>query len=268
MKINVFINPGRNDSETKSLVEKLLMDKGFEIDEKNPDVVLYLGGDGTFLRAVEAYFNKLEYVYFIGINYGNLGFFYDFQKSDLDALIAALENNDFKVTEHALLQGDIVFENKTETVYAVNEIRVENPFHTLICDVLINDKNLETFHGNGLLVASSYGSTAYNKSLGGAVVSHNLECLQLTEIATIQNNFNRSLGSSLILSKQDRITLRGEFRRSVVGFDYKTTSDDGLKELTISLSDKKVRMLHPKDYSEIIKLKRSFIKWFTMDSCK
>ena len=204
--------------------------------------------------------DKLNKIKFLGINFGNLGFFCDYQKDDLDQLIQDLKDNKFSETTHSLLKGEIVSEEKSETIYAINEIRIENPFHTLICDVLINNDTLETFHGNGLLVASSLGSSAYNKSLGGSIIQPTLECLQLTEIATIQNNFNRSLGSSFVVNKDDKITLKGELKQSVVGFDYQTLNDIVLKELTVSLSDKKVIILHPKNYSYLQKIKRSFIQ--------
>ena len=260
MKIRVFTNPQRKDNAIKEDIENLLLSSGLDIDNDYPDIVLYLGGDGTFLRAVENYIDELDEVKFVGINFGKLGFFYDYQREDLEALIRDIIANDFEETEHSLVKARIVSEDKIETVYAVNEIRVESPFHTLICDVLINNKVLETFHGNGLLVASCLGSSAYNKSLGGAVVQPTLECLQLTEIAAIQNNINRSLGSSLIVGPKDVVSLRGEFRNSVVSFDYQCIDDIALKEITISLSDKKVRVLHPVGHSYIKKLKRSFIQ--------
>ena len=260
MKIRVFTNARRKESGLQEQIENLIISNGFEIDNENPDVVLYTGGDGTFLRSVQYYLDKLNYIKFLGINFGNLGFFCDYQKDDLDQLIQDLKDNKFSETTHSLLKGEIVSEEKSETIYAINEIRIENPFHTLICDVLINNDTLETFHGNGLLVASSLGSSAYNKSLGGSIIQPTLECLQLTEIATIQNNFNKSLGSSFVVNKSDKITLKGELKQSVVGFDYQTLNDIVLKELTVSLSDKKVIILHPKNYSYLQKIKRSFIQ--------
>ena len=264
MKIRVFTNPERKDNVIKEDIENLLVSNGFEIDEENPNIVLYLGGDGTFLRAVHYYINKLDDIKFVGINFGKLGFFYDYQRDDLEILINDLINNNFRETSHYLLEGRVISNEKSGVIYAINEIRVESASRTLICDVLINNKPLETFHGNGLLVASALGSSAYNKSLNGSVVQPTIDCLQLTEIAAIQNNINRSFGSSLVLDKNVEITLKGEFRKSVIGFDYQTASDITLKELSVYLSDKKVTILHPKNYDYIKKLKRSFIQWWPL----
>src|SRR5699024_2537418 len=88
---------------------------------------------------------------------------------------------------------------------ALNEVRVENNRRSQVIDVYINDDCFETFRGNGLCVSTASGSTAYNKSLGGAVINSGAELMQLSEIAGIHHNAYRSLGSSLILDKSHTI---------------------------------------------------------------
>ena len=65
----------------------------------------------------------------------------------------------------------------------------------------------ERFRGDGLTVSTPTGSTAYNKSLGGAVLHPTIEALQLTEIASLNNRVYRTLGSSIIVPKKDKIEL-------------------------------------------------------------
>ena len=158
------------------------------------------------------------------------------------------------------MEAKIDYENDSETIYAVNEIRVENPFHTLICDVFINDEYLETFRGNGLLACSALGSSAYNKSLGGALLPHAFDLLELTEIVSIQNNAFNSVGSPIILDNGTHVTLKGAFRKAVVGFDYSTSENESPTCLDIFLSDKKVSIIRPRSYSYINSLRKSFIK--------
>ena len=74
--------------------------------------------------------------------------------------------------------------------------------------VYINDEYLETFRGNGLCVSTASGSTAYNKSLGGAILYSDVGMMQLSEIAGIHHNAYRSLGSSLVLDK--KYTIRNQ----------------------------------------------------------
>ena len=117
-----------------------LLNNDFIIDEDNPDIVISIGGDGTFLRAVHHYIQKGLSPLFVGVNAGHLGFFTNFESDELELLISYFKGED-KYTEHALIEARI----DDLTIYAVNEIRIENPFHTLISDVYVNDEILETF---------------------------------------------------------------------------------------------------------------------------
>lgn len=258
MKIGVYYYRETNKDNTKYLLEEAKK-RGLEIDNDNPDIVFPIGGDGTFLRAIHHYLNSLDKIIFVGVHYGTLGFFYDFTENDIPALLDEIVNKEYVVKEHALLKGDVKYKGEEDTIYAVNEIRIENPFHTLISDVYIEDEKLETFRGNGLVVASSLGSSAYNKSLGGSLVDHDIDSLQLTEIAPIANNVYRSLGSSFVLSKDKHISFSGSFKGAVVGYDHSNIENKELISIKISCSDKKVKILHSKDQSFIKRIRKSFI---------
>ena len=261
MKVTVFTSPNRNDIDFKKTVITSLKENGFIIDDKNPDVVIHLGGDGTFLRSVHNYIDKLDTIKFVGLCIGTLGFFYDYQRDDLQALIEDLKTENYNVSSHRILETKIDYEKKSETIYGVNEIRIENPFHTLICDVSINGEYLETFRGNGLLACSSLGSSAYNKSLGGALLPHDMDLLELTEIVSIQNNAFNSVGSPLILDADTHVLLKGQFtQNAVVGFDFSTSKNESPIALDIFLSKKKVNIIRRKTYSYVNSIRKSFIK--------
>jgi NAD+ kinase len=260
MKIAVFINEHKPNNDIDKLIIGEAVSHGLIIDNKNPDIVIFVGGDGTFLRAVHHYLPIIESVKFLGVGAGNLGFFYDFHPEDVHQLFTLLEEHELKETSHHLLEGQILTENGIETIYAVNEIRLENPFHTLICDVEINYETLETYRGNGLVVSSSLGSSAYNKSLGGSLIDHSLDLLELTEIATIQNNINRSLGASLVVSGDSKITFCGNFKEALIGYDNVVIDQHDVIRLEVYRSSKIVRLLHSPDYQYIKSLRRSFIK--------
>ena len=78
---------------------------------------------------------------------------------------------------------------------------------TMVADIVINGVPFERFRGDGVTVSTPTGSTAYNKSLGGAVLHPTIEALQLTEIASLNNRVYRTLGSSIIVPKKDKIEL-------------------------------------------------------------
>ena len=238
-------------------VSEIVRRNGFSLTEDNPDIVIALGGDGTLLRAVHYYLNQLDKIKFIGINAGTLGYLMQFSKEDLDNI---LKNRLFDAEQYSLIECLVKKEGKEETLFAVNEFRFENPFHTMIADVYINNSHLEKFRGNGLVISSSLGSSAYNKSLGGAVVDSSLEVLELTEIAAIENNVYRSLGSSLILSKDKEISLDVDFKYVIVGYDHESLPLVGVESILVKLSDKKLNIISNLNKNNIQILKGSFIK--------
>ena len=258
MKIAIF-----KRKENKEIVELLMSEAKkyrYSFDEENPDIVFCVGGDGTFLRAVHKYLDKLDKIKFIGINSGTLGFFYDFCKEDIPSIFKMLEEKEYILLKQRLLKGVANYNDEEMTFFAVNEIRLENPFRTIITDVSIDDEKLERYRGNGLIVCSPLGSSAYNKSLGGAIIDHDLEVLELTEVAGIQNNVTHSLGSSLILKGDKTIIFEGELVNSVVGYDFASyQKQEVLKKLSISYSDKEVKVIASKEHSYIKKIKRSFV---------
>ncbi len=255
MKFAIFAKEKLESVKIKGRLLEEIGHRHYLLDEENPQYIFVVGGDGTFLRAIHHYIDKLDSVKFIGIMCGTLGFFYDFKEEDIPHIFDVLEKEEYSLEEHQLLECDL----GNKKLFAVNEVRFENPFHTLVCSVKVNDIELEKFHGNGLLVCSSLGSTAYNKSLGGAVISRNTDLLELTEISTIQNNVYRSLGSPLILNKDAVISFEGNFDGVTIGYDHLSVPFDTVS-MKVHLSDKKLTILYPKDFNYLKPIKRSFIK--------
>ena len=100
----------------------------------------------------------------------------------------------------------------------------------------------------------------YNKSLGGALVDPDLNALELTEIAGLDNNIFHSLKSSLIVNGNKKISFKGDLVSTVVGYDnLSINKDENLKEVTISVSDKKVSIVYSKNNSYIKKIRKSFV---------
>ena len=255
MKIGLFIKHEVVSKELEeSLIQKVLS-SGHQIDDENPEYVFSIGGDGTFLKAVHKYLNKLDRITFVCINKGNLGYFSDFVLEEFDVILVELGSSDSVTNSYSLLKAKM----NNEEIYAVNEIRIENPFHTLISDVYIDDEHLETFRGNGLMLCTAIGSTAYNKSLGGSVIDPSLNVMELSEIAPINNRLFTSLGSPIVLSSERKVTFKGDFTNVIIGYDYLIKKDYNSNEITFSLSNKKVTILNKKNHRYIKKLSESFV---------
>ncbi|MFV0392839.1 MAG: NAD kinase [Coprobacillaceae bacterium] len=230
-----------------------------EYDEKQPDLVISVGGDGTVLQSVHQYFH--QDCYFVGVHTGTLGFFTDYQKEEIDALIKDIKNNDYKVNERYILEIITHQKERSKTFYALNEVRIDHGFATQVIDVYINDDLLETFRGNGLCVSTPSGSTAYNKSLGGAVIYPGNPLMQLTEVAGIQHNAYRSLGAPLILDDKQSIRLiRKQDDVLHLGVDHLSFSEAAVDSIEIKISKKIVTFIEYKEMSFIKRVRRAYIK--------
>lgn len=88
---------------------------------------------------------------------------------------------------------------------ALNEVAIKRIEKTMVADVVIDKVKLERFRGDGISVSTPTGSTAYNKSLGGAILHPTMEAMQLTEISSLNNRVYRTLGSSVIVPKKIKL---------------------------------------------------------------
>jgi len=179
---------------------------GLELHESRPDFVLSIGGDGTFLQAFHRFMPTMgESIAYIGIHTGKLGFYADWRPHEIEQLaehigVAAAENN-LQTVQYPLLEMEIATAKGTETHYAVNEFTIKGIENTLVAQLNINNEKFEMFRGDGICVSTPSGSTAYNKSLNGALIHPTIETMQIAEIASINNRIYRTVGSSLVLPK-------------------------------------------------------------------
>lgn len=229
-----------------------------EYDALHPNLVISVGGDGTMLQSVHQY---LEYdCCFIGVHTGTLGFFTDYKKEEVKQLIEDIKNNQYKIVERNLLDVCIKQTNQETTLLALNEMRIDHDFTTQVIDVYINDELLERFRGNGLCVSTPSGSTAYNKSLGGAVIYPGHPLMQLTEVAGIQHNAYRSLGSSLILDEHQRVTMIGRhFQKVFLAIDHLSYEFEDVKSIDVTISKKTIQFVEYKEMSFIKRIRRAYI---------
>lgn len=254
MKIALFLKPELEETDIATYLISKMNEHDLELDQDSPDIVLFVGGDGTLLRAVQTYIEDIYRIKFIGINEGSLGFYSDYVIDEVDQLFEDIKNNEYEIYTHHLLEAE--FNNRK--IYAVNEIRIENPFHTLTSEVSIEGKFLEKFTGNGLVISSPNGSSAYNKSLGGAVVFPGIECLQLTEIAPINNRVYHSLNSPLIIPSNFDIEFNCMGEELVIGYDHLTISTK-VDRMVIYNSELNFSIIYKKDHSYAKQLNEAFI---------
>ncbi|MBS3991219.1 MAG: NAD kinase [Erysipelothrix sp.] len=247
----------KEDNISKKLYQKItqsLLSENKEIDSKNPQCVITVGGDGTFLHAVHQ-FKHLSDVVFVGLHTGTLGFFTDYEAEEIDTLIDHLLHQEPIVESTHLIEVKITHDQSVTTLEALNEIRVENIVRTQEINVYINHEMMEIFRGNGLCVSGQAGSTAYNRSLKGAIIAPGVDVLQLTEIAGIHHKAYQSIGSPLVLPKDTVITLISDnFEGAKILYDYHVIDLEQASKVEIKTSDKKVNMARYRPTSYIKRL--------------
>lgn len=196
--------------QSKRVASKLFSvfkdDPDFYLSKKTPDVVISIGGDGMLLSAFHMYEKELDKVRFVGVHTGHLGFYTDYRDFEIDQLIENLRKDRGEKVSYPILKVRISLEDgRVITARALNEATIKRIEKTMVADVFINNIRFEAFRGDGLSVSTPTGSTAYNKSLGGAILHPTIEALQLTEISSLNNLVFRTVGSSLIIPKKDKI---------------------------------------------------------------
>ena len=221
----------RNDDLSKKTALKIKesLQNFFIYDEKNPDLVISIGGDGTILEAVHQYLNVD--CCFVGIHTGTLGFYTDYQVDEVDQFIKDVTSRQFKTMKRYMLEIKINKKDSFQTYYALNELRLDQGLQAQV-----------------------------NKSLGGSIIYPGIPLMQLTEVAGIHHNAYRSLGSSLILDESQTIKLVGNhFNHSLIGIDHIHLELEDIESIEITIGRKYVRFIEYKEMSFIKRVRRAFI---------
>jgi NAD+ kinase len=149
------------------------------------DVLVVLGGDGTFLRAAQAV--AVDDVPLLGVNLGKVGFLSKAEAHELEPVLVQLVNGDFSVGERMAMTGSILPGGRAsdDRFTALNDIVVARGSLARVVrlDVSIDESHLATFVSDGLVVASPTGSTGYSFSAGGPILDPQSRNLVVTPIA-------------------------------------------------------------------------------------
>ena len=134
---------------------------------------------------------------------------------------------------------------------SLNEIVVRNKFFsTLKIPVYVDDEYLETFTGDGLLLSTSTGSTAYNMAFGGSIIYNTLNTLSITPIAPQNNKAFKTLANSLIIPGDKVITLLPieGYNKLYFMVDGVNKCFDNVERIETRINPKGIKCLHMKDF--------------------
>lgn len=244
-KIAIISNWREHSKLVAGDLRRKLRLEGFTLTDKNPDIVVSVGGDGVLISAFHKYEERLNQVRFVGVHTGHLGFYTDYRDFELDKLVENLKMDTGARVSYPILNVKVVLENgQVHTIRALNEATIKGVVKTMVADISINGISFERFRGDGMSVSTPTGSTAYNKSLGGAVLHPTIEALQLAEVASLNNRVYRTLGSPIIVPKKDRIEIAPHYQEEyVLSIDNAAYRFDKISKIEYQIDHHKIHFV-------------------------
>lgn len=232
-----------------------LMGNATDADDLLPgvDLVVALGGDGTILRAVDLVARAGTPV--LGVNLGRLGYLTDVEAQAVTAALERFTAGEYAVEERTMLALTID-DGTADRHLALNEAVLEKSMagHTVHLAVRILDRPFISYVGDGLIVATPTGSTAYAFSAGGPIVSPRLEALLLTPVAP-HTPFSRTL----VLHRDEPVQVEVLDHRgamlSVDGRELGRVSRGDSVTVTVAPEPARFVRLEPHDFYGVLKAK-------------
>jgi NAD+ kinase len=203
------------------------------------DLCCVIGGDGTLLGVLDASIHSQTKV--LGVNFGKLGFLATFKPDQLTKDFASILEGNYSVEKRSIL---FCQSNTGETAYALNDLVIkENENRGLIrLKVKSEQRLISEYHCDGLIFATPTGSTAYNLSAGGPIISPNVEAIAMTPICP------HTLGNrSVIFDTKTPIEVSFDDLPAVplVSIDGKKHfQEDALNSISIQLAKETFPLIH------------------------
>ena len=236
MKVFIYDNKekdcgGQYLKELKSLLSKAgieyeqLTDDQLELN-KTADALFTLGGDGTILWLIE--FANRNSIPIIGINVGKVGFLTEFERLEMATAVELFKAGELERDERLTLEISI----NGKSTLALNDAYIQRNYSeeigcmTIDVNVIIDDKPVENLKGDGVIVSSPTGSTAYSLAVGGSILSPNVQALCVTPIAA------HALGLRPLV-----ISVDSECKLSVVGKTHGALFADGRRLCEVCAGD-------------------------------
>ncbi|NLG48093.1 NAD kinase [Gordonia sp. (in: high G+C Gram-positive bacteria)] len=199
--------------QTHPIDPQMLRDAGAEVEVTHADsasaqgceLVLVLGGDGTFLRAAE-----LAYpagVPLMGINLGHIGFLAEAEAHRIDEVLDRLIGGEYRVVDRMVLDVAVIDPGSVEPRardWVLNEVVIQNTSHNGVLEIVteVDGRPVAAYGADGILVATPTGSTAYAFSAGGPVMWPDLEA-----ILVVPSNAHALFARPMVTSPRSRVAV-------------------------------------------------------------
>lgn len=211
------------------------------------DLLLVFGGDGTMLHVVREANGANTPI--VGINVGRLGFLTAVSSKDLEDALQRIWKGDYVLDTRPLIEATGQCKGKPLELAALNDIVISHGAVSRLIEleVCVNDKPLTCYRGDGLIVSSPTGSTAYSLSAGGPIISPGADVFVITPICAHALS-NRPV--ILSLDSTVRVELLSKGMETIVAADGQIEAHlSAGEQITIRRSRRRVRLLHPGESS-------------------
>ena len=212
----------------------------FDGNDFSADMVISIGGDGTFLKAAKRVGKKN--IPILGINTGRLGFLADISPAEMEVTFDEIYNQHYKVEERSVLQLKCDDEHLMKSPYALNEIAVLKRDSSSMISIrtAINGAHLTTYQADGLVISTPTGSTAYSLSVGGPIIVPHSKTIAITPVAPHSLNVR-----PIVICDDWEITLDVESRSHsfLVAIDGSSETCKEKTQLKISRADYSIQVV-------------------------
>jgi NAD+ kinase len=225
----------------------------FDIMCKESDLLVTVGGDGTLISAVRRSHDFGKPV--MGIHAGKLGFLADVSLDELDTFLTQVKAGEYRIDERAMLEAVITTSAGEKRVVAFNDIVITRPSISKMIHVetFVDDKAFNTYYGDGVIISTPTGSTAYNLSAGGPVL------FPLTQVFALTPICPHSLTQRpVVLPGQFDVEFCTPDQSALAVVDGQDMYEFGEGDsIRISLADSPAKLLHRKafNYFDVLKEK-------------
>ena len=209
------------------------------------DALVTLGGDGTLIAAVRRSFTYDIPV--LGIYAGNLGFLADVGMDELDSFVQKIANQEFRMDERSVLEASIIKNGQKITMHAFNDIVLTRPSisNMIHIETLVDGKSFNTYYGDGVIVSTPTGSTAYNLSAGGPVL------FPLTHVFSLTPICPHSLTQRpVVLPGEFSIEMKTPKNPALIIIDGQDMHElDAGESIHIQLATKTAKLIHREEFN-------------------
>lgn len=210
-------------------------------DTFDADLVVCLGGDGTFLD-VAGKVGKKE-ISIVGINTGHLGFLANCSTDEIDEVIRDIHTGNYHIVNHSVLQVRCEGHVLPVSPFALNEVAIlKHDVSSMISiNTTIDREYLTTYMADGLIIGTPTGSTAYSLSVGGPIIAPQLDTICLTPVAPHSLNMRPIVVSD---KSEIQVTINSRSQSFLLSLDGRCTSLPDNMSLTISKAPYHVRVVN------------------------